>query len=75
MAPISEEQFRTDAMSFLESHSAPSTEETSTWGEGSDRVGIFPERTREQELAELAAARAWRGQVFDAGFGWVSGPA
>ncbi|MGH9063979.1 MAG: acyl-CoA dehydrogenase family protein [Acidimicrobiales bacterium] len=75
MAPISEEQFRTDALSFLESHSAPSTEETSTWGEGSDRVGIFPERTREQELAELAAARAWRGQVFDAGFGWVSGPA
>src|SRR5439155_1205258 len=33
------------------------------------------EKTREQELAELAEAKAWKGLVFDAGFGWITGPA
>ena len=44
------------------------------WGSGSENVSLFPERTPEQELADLAAARVWAQTVFDAGFGWISGP-
>ena len=44
------------------------------WGQGSDSVGLFPERTPEQDAADLAAARAWAQTVFDAGFGWITGP-
>ena len=44
------------------------------WGQGSDSVGLFPERTPEQDAADLADARAWAQTVFDAGFGWITGP-
>ena len=40
-----------------------------------ERVALFPDLTPEEEQAELAAARAWRQERFDAGFGWLSGPA
>ncbi len=44
------------------------------WGVGSEGVSLFPERTPEQDAADLAAARSWAQKVFDAGFGWISGP-
>jgi len=44
------------------------------WGEGSDEVAILPERTPEEDAAILVAAKEWRAKVFDAGFGWISGP-
>ena len=37
-------------------------------------MSILPERTPEQERAELAEARAWAEKVFDAGFSWITGP-
>ena len=43
-------------------------------GRGFGERGLFPERTPEQDAADLAAARAWAQTVFDAGFGWISGP-
>ncbi|MHB8670971.1 MAG: acyl-CoA dehydrogenase family protein [Acidimicrobiales bacterium] len=72
-----EEQFRTEALAFLEANAPPrraDDEENVKWGEGSDRMGLLSERTRDEELAELAAAKEWRAKVFDAGFGWASGP-
>jgi len=72
---ISEEAFLAEARAFLDAHAEPRGEERTAWGEGSDRVGIFPEKTPEQERAEVAEAKAWRTQVFDAGFGWITGPA
>ncbi|MGH9127038.1 MAG: acyl-CoA dehydrogenase family protein [Acidimicrobiales bacterium] len=74
MAPTLEE-FEEEAVAFLDAHASPRSDRKAGWGEGSDRVGLFEEKTREQELAELAAAKAWRRQVFDAGFGWLTGPA
>jgi alkylation response protein AidB-like acyl-CoA dehydrogenase len=44
------------------------------WGEGSDNVSMFEERTRAEEDAVIAAARAFRQARFDAGFGWITGP-
>src|SRR5438445_811720 len=72
---ITEEQFREEALAFLDANAKPRQPERTGWGEGSDTVGLFAEKTREQELAELAEAKAWKGLVFDAGFGWITGPA
>jgi acyl-CoA dehydrogenase len=71
---ISTEQFELDARTFLDDHAPKRSQETFVWGQGSDSVGLFPERTPEQEAADLAAARAWAQVVFDAGFGWITGP-
>ena len=71
---MSPEQFELDARPFLDGHATKRPPETFVWGQGSDRVGLFPERTPEQEAADLAAARAWAQTVFDAGFGWITGP-
>jgi len=71
---ISKEEFRAEALAFLEANAAPRREVRAAWGEGSDRVGLFPERTPEEDAAELAAAKAWRARVYDAGFGWIGGP-
>lgn len=44
------------------------------WGEGSDNVSMFEEKTREAEQEMVATAKAWRTKKFDAGFGWITGP-
>ena len=72
---ITEEQFREEALAFLDANAKPSQPERTGWGEGSDTVGLFAEKTREQELAELTESKAWKALVFDAGFGWITGPA
>ncbi len=72
---ISLEDFEAEALEFLGAHAEPRVEEKRGWGEGSDRTGLFAEKTREEELTELAEAKGWKAKVFDAGFGWISGPA
>ncbi len=44
------------------------------WGRGSDHVALFEVPAEEARLAELAAARRHRADLFDAGLGWISGP-
>jgi acyl-CoA dehydrogenase len=70
-----EDDFRDEALRFLDANARPRVEARPGWGEGSDRIGLFTERTPERELAEVQEAKAWRGKVFDAGFGWITGPA
>jgi alkylation response protein AidB-like acyl-CoA dehydrogenase len=72
---ISEADFREEALTFLEQNAKPKEAEKTGWGEGSDSVSLFAEKTKEQELAEVEEAKAWRQKVFDAGFGWIQGPA
>jgi alkylation response protein AidB-like acyl-CoA dehydrogenase len=72
---ISLEAFEEEALAFLDANAEPRVEEKRGWGEGSDRAGLFAEKTREEELAEVEVAKAWKRQVFDAGFGWITGPA
>jgi len=71
---ISEEDFRREARAFLDANASPRGEDRLAWGQGSDKVGLFAEKTPEQEQAEVAAAQEWRRAVYDAGFGWISGP-
>ncbi len=62
------------AAEFLEANAERRVVVEQAWGEGSDDVSLLPERTREEELAELEAAQKWARTRFDAGFGWITGP-
>ncbi|MFZ9075895.1 MAG: acyl-CoA dehydrogenase family protein [Ilumatobacteraceae bacterium] len=44
------------------------------WGEGSDNVSMFEEKSREAEQEMVTTAKEWRTKKFDAGFGWITGP-
>ncbi len=66
--------FEIEVRDFFDAHATKRPEETFVWGEGSDAVGLFPERTPEQEAETAAAAKAWARLVFDAGYGWLTGP-
>ncbi len=71
---ITKDEFRAEAGAFLEANAEKRVKASSKWGEGSDEVAILAERTPEEDAAILAAAKAWRAKVFDAGFGWIAGP-
>ncbi len=76
MAELSLEAFEREALGFLGSNASLKEEEAKfVWGEGSDRVSVFDEKRRDQELEDLEVARDWRAKKFDAGFGWITGPA
>jgi alkylation response protein AidB-like acyl-CoA dehydrogenase len=72
--PLTEEQFEVDARAFLDQHLERRAVEQFEWGHGSDHVGLFSEQTAAEAAAELAAAKEWARTVFEAGFGWISGP-
>jgi acyl-CoA dehydrogenase len=71
---ISEEDFRAEALAFLEANAKRRQAEVTGWGKGTDRVGVLEEKTPEEERKEVEEAKAWRQQKFDAGFGWITGP-
>jgi alkylation response protein AidB-like acyl-CoA dehydrogenase len=71
---ITREDFQAEALEFLRANATPRKEVRLSWGEGDDSVGLFPERTPEEDAAEVAAAKAWRAKLWDAGLGWISGP-
>jgi acyl-CoA dehydrogenase len=76
MSEITLEEFRAESVRFLDAHAAPRSASTEfRWGEGSDDVGLFEEQDPATELAEIAAAKQWRAARFDAGLGWIGGPA
>jgi acyl-CoA dehydrogenase len=71
---VSEERFEQEALAFLEANAKLRVEEKKGWGQGSDNVALFAERSHQEEAAELDAAKEWRRLVYDAGFGWITGP-
>ncbi|HEX9316708.1 MAG TPA: acyl-CoA dehydrogenase family protein, partial [Actinomycetota bacterium] len=71
---ITKDEFRAEASAFLEANAKRRLKVSQAWGEGSDEVGILPERTPEEDLRVLAEAKEWRAKAFDAGFGWITGP-
>ena len=44
------------------------------WGEGDDEVRVFAEPDPELEAGALPAIRQWRQELWDHGYGWISGP-
>jgi len=70
------DEFRDEVTTFLQANARPRPEDqTFVWGEGTDKVGLFDEKSRDEEERQLAAAQAWRARRFDAGLGWITGPA
>jgi len=75
MPDITLEAFEEEARTFLDANAERKEDEKRfVWGEGSERVSLFDEKTREREREDLARAQEWRATKFDAGFGWVTGP-
>ena len=74
MQTITEDDFAVEAQAFLEANAEPRQTERRVFGEGPDEVGLLPERSQKDELEEVTAAKAWARKVFDAGFGWITGP-
>ncbi len=75
MSDISIDQFKTDATSFLDAHCKKREEQQARkWGEGSDKVAVFEEKSADQEQRDIQAAKTFRSNMFDAGFGWITGP-
>ena len=72
---ISLDAFTQEARAFLDAHAPRRGQDKFVWGEGSDEVGVLDEKTEEEEAAEIAAAKIWKAQEFDAGFGWITGAA
>lgn len=65
------DEFRAAAQGFLDGavkRRPPRT--AASWGEGDDTFSLFRGATE----ADAKAACDWRRRVFDAGFGWISGP-
>ncbi|MEM8922340.1 MAG: acyl-CoA dehydrogenase family protein [Actinomycetota bacterium] len=76
MTDVTIEEFTAEATAFLEANATRKPPASAfTWGEGSDDAALFEEVDREKEKVELAAAQEWRAKCFDAGFGWITGPA
>lgn len=71
------EEFRDEAKAFLDANAElrETDDRPFEWGEGDDDVSLFEEIDREVEREQLVEAKAWRAKRFDAGFGWITGPA
>ncbi len=71
---IDPDRFEHEARAFLDAHAPRRPPERFVWGEGSDKVGLLPERTPEQERGRPRRRPVLGPDVFDAGFGWITGP-
>ena len=69
-----EEEFAEQAEAFLSASTRLKAERKSVFGEGPDEIAVLPERTTEEDAREVAEAKRWARVVFDAGFGWITGP-
>jgi len=74
---VSVEEFTDQARGFLDAHAElrSTDDHRFVWGEGDDDLSLFEEVDREVEKAQIAAAKQWRATRYDAGFGWITGPA
>jgi acyl-CoA dehydrogenase len=72
---ITVEDFATKARVFLEANAErKEVKKKFTWGEGTDNVSMFEERSRDAEMEMLRKAKEWQAKRFDNGFGWITGP-
>ena len=72
---MSVEDFASKARVFLEAKAErKEVKKKFTWGEGTDNVSMFEERSRDAEMEVLRKAKEWQAKRFDNGFGWITGP-
>lgn len=66
--------FVEDATQFLEENADRRIDEHLEWGLGTDTIRRQSERTAEEHRHVIEAAKTWKRNEFDAGFGWITGP-
>src|SRR4051812_21473056 len=71
---LTPDDFEQEILTFLGANARLREDQERRWGDGTDRVFIFPERSPAEEKQDLATARDWRRRVADADLGWISGP-
>ena len=72
---ISVEEYAAKARVFLDANAEKKeARKKFVWGEGSDNVSMFEERSKDAEEEMLRRAKAWQALRFDNGFAWITGP-
>jgi alkylation response protein AidB-like acyl-CoA dehydrogenase len=70
------DQFASRVRAFLDA-AAPRRESGPAlqWGSGTDRIAYFSTDPPEVDAARTRAARGWQRRRYEAGLGWITGPA
>jgi len=72
---ISVEEYAAKARVFLDANAEKKeVRKKFVWGEGTDNVSMFEERSKDAEEEMLRRAKAWQAKRFDNGFAWITGP-
>jgi alkylation response protein AidB-like acyl-CoA dehydrogenase len=69
--------FAAEVREFLEANASRqgSQHAAPEWGRGEDRISYFGEEPPEVSDANVAVARQWQRRRYEAGLGWITGPA
>jgi alkylation response protein AidB-like acyl-CoA dehydrogenase len=73
-ADLGEAAFARQAAAFLDENAGLRPRGRAAFGQGSDEIFVIPERTAAEQERAVAEAKRWAKVVFDAGFGWITGP-
>ncbi|MCX2929898.1 acyl-CoA dehydrogenase family protein [Mycobacterium sp. CVI_P3] len=66
--------FATRCRNFLDRHAERIDEAGSVSADASDEIPVFDSPEPHEEQVQLAAAREWQRELFDAGLAWITGP-
>ena len=69
------DEFAAEARAFLDANAERAVRDEFTWGIGSDEITVYAEKSPAEEEAAVRAAQQWRAKMWEAGFGWITGPA
>ncbi|MBA2280808.1 MAG: acyl-CoA dehydrogenase family protein [Acidimicrobiia bacterium] len=71
-------EFESEVTAFFDANAERKDEEHDgpfKWGQGKDDLSLFEEVDRDVEREAIVAAQGWRAKRYDAGLGWITGPA
>jgi alkylation response protein AidB-like acyl-CoA dehydrogenase len=71
------DEFAAEVRAFLDANATrrPGPAEEVQWGAGEDTIAYFPTDPPDVDRANADEARRWQRRRFDAGLGWITGPA
>ena len=69
--------FATEVRAFLDASAGrrPDPAQAVRWGEGTDQIAYFSTDPPDVDRANAQRARRWQQRRFEAGLGWITGPA
>ncbi|MDO8390326.1 MAG: acyl-CoA dehydrogenase family protein [Actinomycetota bacterium] len=67
--------FEQECRAFLQANAQPVAHRSAQWGVGDDALSGYAAIDPADDLARVQTAKRWKALEYDAGFGWLSGPA